>query len=215
MTIQRGHLSAELLTVPCRAGLAGHNSRSAGVEDAAIGISPMKPRVLTIGTFHAYQMNMPGWNKQCGAPQFKLAMEQIVAGHAVDYLVEELNIESLVSFNRRMDSWLEVIAREGGIGHCFLDPDTKERLRIGIEPDEALSPENVEMRERYWLDRIRERTFKTALCVIGAAHIRTFTFKLGEDYSPTILIPRYDPNHLDPREADDNAKTAGASQDRG
>ena len=155
--------------------------------------------IFLIGTTHPYQINAPGHDKKCGAPQFKQYIRHIISKHSVDYLFEELNADrdlTNISGIGRHESWLEVIARETTISHKFIDPGCKERLYIGIQQGEECTPEGIEKRECYWLDRVRECGFSTALCVIGAEHINTFSARLSQEYICTIENEWYDPMNI-------------------
>lgn len=62
---------------------------------------PAKPTILLVGTFHGYQMDMPGWNKKCGAPLFEQRISHIVSKSGVDYLFEELSVDALTNLSVR------------------------------------------------------------------------------------------------------------------
>ncbi|OGA44781.1 MAG: hypothetical protein A3G24_20770 [Betaproteobacteria bacterium RIFCSPLOWO2_12_FULL_62_13] len=159
-------------------------------------VGEKKRCIFLIGTFHGYQMNMPGWNKMCGAPLFEQHICRIISEQRVDYLFEELNVDALTDIFGRHKSWLEVIARQTTISHKFIDPGNKERLRIGIRPGEECTPEGIEKREYYWLERVRECEFFTAICVIGAKHIENVSARLSREYACTIINACYDPKNI-------------------
>lgn len=158
---------------------------------------PAKPTILLVGTFHGYQMDMPGWNKKCGAPLFEQRISHIVSKSGVDYLFEELSVDALTNLSVRHESWLEVIARQTTIMHKFIDPGQEERLRIGIRPGEECTQEGIEKRERYWLERVRNCDFSTALCVIGADHVEKFSARLSQQYTCAVIDACYNPKNIE------------------
>lgn len=156
-----------------------------------------KASVVLVGTIHGYQLDLHGWNRRCGAPQFEQYLIQFVSEHKVDSLLEELNEEALTDVTGRAKSWLENIAKKTGILHRFIDPGIEDRSSIGILTGEYSTPESNEKRERYWIERVRELKFSTALCVVGCAHIDSFSSKLAKEYECVIENACYNPEELE------------------
>ena len=103
----------------------------------------------------------------------------------------------MVKAKGRAKSWLETISNRTGIPHKFIDPGDEERLHIGILPSQDATPEAIEKRECYWIERVRECNFSTALCVVGSAHIENLSSKLAKEYDCVIENVRYNPKELE------------------
>ncbi len=154
-----------------------------------------------IGTLHFYQQDEPKiWNTKCGVPLFAEYVCSIISREGIDYLFEEMSIDYLTRTfaAERYKSWLEIAGKKWHIKNAFIDPGDKERNRIGITRENVKTPIGIVLRERYWLEQIDKCSFSTALCVIGAAHIESFSALLSQTQKYEVVIenPYYNPMNL-------------------
>jgi hypothetical protein len=145
-------------------------------------------KIFVIGTNHAHQML---GNKHGFALEFSKFIDLICEGKKIDFVAEELNEEAL-SKHQATDSVCRTLARKNNITHIFCDPDSTERVRLGIpsfeniseklkigrvfttEQDYLLKMEERKywsIRENYWLEKIFSKNFQNCLFVCGSEHI--------------------------------------------
>lgn len=80
------------------------------------------------------------------------------------------------------------VAKKFNIEHRFCDPDRNERKEIGW-----LSKKDDHLREKYWLERIRDKTSTGIIFVCGADHLKQFSKLLTDSgFESQILPKRFD-----------------------
>lgn len=97
--------------------------------------------------------------------EFKAYLRSVIKDYEVTLLAEEYNKDALLGIYDK--SILKEIAESLCLTHLYCDPDNKERKQVGIRTDEE--------RENFWLDKIRMRTDKAILFIVGACHIESFS----------------------------------------
>lgn len=144
-----------------------------------------------IGTNHAHQLE---GQKDGDSVSFSKYPSAFCSGKRVDLIAEELNEESIEMW-QAVGSVAKSVALKLSIRHLFCDPGSENRQRLGILSDQEVSKKlgfgscwtlqqaalvdaevrkSWPVRERFWLDRLREIRFSSCVFVLGAKHIVTF-----------------------------------------
>lgn len=107
--------------------------------------------------------------------------------------VKELNIEfigeewftDLLIENGVTTTISQDIANKYNIEHRFCDPDRNERKEIGWA-----SKNDDHLRERFWLEKIKDRIDGNIIFVCGADHLKSFNKLLTESSFKSQILPK-------------------------
>ena len=186
--------------------------------------------IFLIGLGHIFQLEgycLPGWNQQTyqstypnyglNGPEVWKPFYQFLSTEAqridADLLAEEMNEEELALYadHGARDSVARRVALEQQRKHLFINPDRKERERVGITKEQireerygqaALTDEQYEeicrlefaRRENRWLQQIQSVSFHHCICIMGSKHIPTFPTLLSANrLDHSILVANFTP----------------------
>ncbi len=139
---------------------------------------------LLIGTNHELQHHGKPFRiaerKALRARQeFKEYLRQRCSSLKLDLVAEESCADILNA--KRSDSTVREVAREFLLEHKLCDPNFNERIKLGLPghgtgnlPEERKRHFHS-IREKYWLDQIRDYKDKPVLFVCGAEHVSSFS----------------------------------------
>jgi hypothetical protein len=168
--------------------------------------SRAKPRVILVGTAHTIQLS---------SEEFGVFVEALCRRHCVRALAEELSYEAMLARDVSSSICIGVAARLK-VPHVFCDPDTQERLRLGILQENDIRADgfargwsageiqlqvehSYRKRERNWSNRLQSLNRWPVLFVCGASHVKNFVQVLSHadigayvaalDWSATAELP--------------------------
>jgi hypothetical protein len=144
------------------------------------------PKVLVFGVPHQVQGEKfhASFDDEC----YRDTLEQLVAVNQVDFIFEEAG--------GRVPSHAGILAATNdSVGYEDVDPPREEREKYGLSKntgegyvvdlwqDPPCTPrleyiDRQDAREEFWLSRIREKKFSSALVICGAAHCLSVSFRL-------------------------------------
>lgn len=110
--------------------------------------------------------------------------------------VKELNVKfigeewfaDLLKENGVTTTVSQDIASKYNIEHRFCDPDRNERKEIGWS-----SKNDDHLREKFWLERVRDRKNMNVIFICGADHLKSFNKLLIDfGFGSQILSKRFD-----------------------
>lgn len=156
--------------------------------------------IYLVGVNHEIQYKQKTENKK--AKEFGKYIFNVIKGNRISVIAEELSEEAL-----KLNKCNESISRENShklkIEHKFCDPDTEERTKIGYPTikqikeelnlpkpksvaehklQESLIKEKEKsyfpIRERFWLEKIKDRLKENILFICGDDHIESFSILL-------------------------------------
>ena len=123
----------------------------------------------------------------------------------IDLIAEELNDEAIIK-RKAEDSVARHVARQLNVRHLFCDPDSGQRRALGIpsfreilaglgpHPDidlaEAKERDAWPLRERVWLDRLREIPFNACVMILGSQHVKSFQSFSRSDAWEVAVVER-------------------------
>ncbi len=157
-----------------------------------------KLMIFLIGTHHERQHNGHGSKSNADNKDFAKYVRQIISEEKIYLIGEEFSKEALEK-SHASKSTLEQIAKDLDIIHCFCDPNTIERKKIGIPSNEELrqrlnsqKPTTVSdikanekkfekekekyntKRETYWLNKLKNKRRGNILFICGTNHLASF-----------------------------------------
>jgi hypothetical protein len=119
--------------------------------------------IFIVGTSHnAYQVR-PQNGPPDGADAFKRYLQQVVQSRAMQTIAEEMSNES----PQGRQTVGHEVAEERHLSHLLCDPDSSERIALGI------SKADTDKRELEWLRRLTNAKYPV-LFVCGATHVDSF-----------------------------------------
>ncbi len=129
--------------------------------------------VRIIGADHRIQWipQLPGLGWISRIAEFTQYLKVQCADHMIQLIGEEFS-EYLVQSNHAQDSTARRTAKEIGCSHLFCDPDSGERVALGIR-------DNFD-RESEWLRRLAASGFQRILFICGEDHADTFAVRLQD-----------------------------------
>ena len=105
----------------------------------------------------------------------------------IKFIGEEWFVD-LLRENRVTTTVSQDVANKYDIEHRFCDPDRHERKEIGWS-----SKKDDHLREKFWLERIKDRTDANIIFVCGADHLGKFNkLLLDSGFESQILPKRFD-----------------------
>lgn len=150
--------------------------------------------IYIVGVNHEVQMLRNGCSLTWDNRQLQSTVESAIESYDLHLLAEEMHPEILKK--EKAQSILSQIAKDHGIEHRFVDPDTSERKAIGYResgfiiknhslcPVVALAHEiehQFPKREKFWLDRLRPSLHAGLLLVCGSGHVESFQDLLRQE----------------------------------
>jgi len=174
------------------------------------------PIVYLIGVKHSLQSDGPRDASESERKIFAEYLKQCVLKYEITFLGEEFNEES-VSGHQAKHSTVALLAVDMKIEHRFCEPNSLERKKLGIPtPGELVgqlgitpkfnigshrvyASEDIEKiyredqkyfsaRERFWLEKSKNRLEKNILFVCGASHLDSFSRLLQNQNIPSIIL---------------------------
>lgn len=144
--------------------------------------------VIVVGTSHTIQV---------ADPELKSYLQSLCQEFKVNAVAEEMSDEDLAEMNCTVSIPMQV-ANALHIPHRFCDPNSKERVTLGIRQENdirisafpstlpesevaARLAESHAKRERYWLEQLRSLNFWPVLFVCGADHVTSFNHLLNQE----------------------------------
>jgi hypothetical protein len=182
--------------------------------------------IRIIGVWHAFQLEgyyCSDWNHWINAeygltgPDVWKPFYEYLSVEAeridADLLAEEMNEEELALYadHGARDSVARRVALEQQRKHLFINPDRRDRERLGITKEQirqerngqaALTDEQYEeicrqefaRRENRWLQHLQSVSFHYCICIIGSKHIPTFPSLLSANrMDHSILVANFTP----------------------
>ena len=105
----------------------------------------------------------------------------------IKFIAEEWFVD-LLKENGVIATVPQGIANKYNIEHRFCDPDRMERQGIGW-----LSKKDDHLREKFWLNKIRDKIYVNTIFVCGADHLKSFNkLLIDSGYESEILPKRFD-----------------------
>jgi len=124
-------------------------------------------------------------------------LNEVIVREGVCVVAEEYSEDVLVKYRYELSQVVvRSVAITHGLHHIFIDPNTEERLAIGLPTDAEIKTmlgintswltstdadrlnskkrEYFPIREAFWLDRLRPFTQEGILCVCGNGHLESF-----------------------------------------
>jgi hypothetical protein len=121
------------------------------------------------------------------AKLFSSYLEKKVTDLNVDIIAEEW-FEELLEMNNVTSTIPQDIAKKFKIKHIFCDPNKQERERIGWK-----TKADNHLREKYWLDKIKNSSQKNIIFICGSEHLESFKkLIITEGYRAEILPDKFD-----------------------
>jgi len=142
-------------------------------------------------------------------------LSNLLLSRRYDAIAEELNEEAITQWGCN-ESTARKAANAFGVPHCFCDPDSSERVGIGIPSCENLKKilgigkfadqkatakldaavkRFWPVREEFWLNRLRQLRCSHALFILGADHVPSFSALLErEAIGFECLNPHWEPS---------------------
>lgn len=107
--------------------------------------------------------------------------------------VNELNIkfigeewfEDLLKENGVATTVTQDVAQKHKVGHMFCDPNRKERSEIGWT-----SKNDDNLREKFWLEKIKDKLNVNIIFVCGSDHLESFSELLKNFGHDNIILPK-------------------------
>lgn len=140
-------------------------------------------KIIVVGTSHTIQI---------ADQALKPFLERLCRDFNIRAMAEEMNEEALAETNCASSIPMR-IASALKIPHRFCDPNRTERAKLGIRQENefriqawlssstlsdselaARVTESYAMRERYWLEQLRELNVWPVLFICGADHVSSF-----------------------------------------
>jgi hypothetical protein len=140
-------------------------------------------KIIVVGTSHTIQI---------ADPALKPFLERLCRDFNIRAMAEEMNEEALAETNCTSSIPMQ-IASALKMPHMFCDPNRTERAKLGIHQENefriqawlssstlsdselaARVTESYAMRERYWLEQLRELKVWPVLFICGADHVSSF-----------------------------------------
>lgn len=162
--------------------------------------------IQLIGLNHGYQLRGFDSADWSAFEQYLLAY---TASEDIDLIAEELSNEAIRKW-KATDSVARHVAQRLGVRHLFCDPESGQRRALGIrsldeiaaelEPlgqvglAEAKKREAWLMRERFWLERLREVPFRACVFILGSQHVESFALLLrSEGWEAAVVEKKWKP----------------------
>lgn len=150
-----------------------------------------QPKVMVLATSHRLQGTnfLNPVDDDC----YRKIVEETILSEAIDVVFEEAG-GKLPTYAQEIAKEI-TNAKERLIDYLDMDPPVEERERHGLSKQTSSSfPVDLwanppcsaceqhladhAAREQFWLERIREKTFASALVILGWAHGLSFSFRL-------------------------------------
>jgi len=158
--------------------------------------------IRLIGLNHGYQLRGYDGADWSAFEQYLLSYSE---SEGIDLIAEELSNEAVRKW-MAADSVARHVARRLGVRHLFCDPESGQRRALGIRSlDEIaaeLGPLDLEakekeawlIRERFWLERLREVPFNACVFILGSQHVESFELLLrSEGWEATVVEKNWKP----------------------
>lgn len=122
---------------------------------------------------------------------FALYLSKQVTDLNIRFIGEEWSLD-LLKENGVETTVSQDVANKYKIEHMFCDPNSEERKNIGY-----LSKNDNHLREKFWLERIKERIDVNIIFICGADHLGSFNKLLADSgFSSQILSKQFDIIHI-------------------
>jgi hypothetical protein len=173
---------------------------------------PSAKTIYVVGTSHSIQIEAKASSRGI-TESFRALIAKMTKRYAVRLIGEEMSREGL---QRANETICEGVARNFNIGHEYCDPDSAERIALGIsEVNQNLiagelwhklpsgTPRDVieraaaadprvrrsyEAREREWIRRLNARDLFPVLFVCGAFHVAPFSELAKADGLSVVVL---------------------------
>jgi hypothetical protein len=164
-----------------------------------------------VGVSHHVQGKKIGELDTQNHTKYRAIISETIARFHPVLVAEEMNEEQLRTNGE--ESVTKPTAESCGVKHCFCDPDEKTRKEIGYRDrlsylfdlwhDKTLSQSQREeqatallvakswpIREKFWLDHLKDVWDKNVIFVCGNAHVETFIERLTMNRILSTVIER-------------------------
>ena len=142
-----------------------------------------------VGTFHELQHTAepqrgPSDKVQEGRRDLQAYLRELATRTNPKLIAEEFSQQALDGLNAK--STVKLVADELGIEHRFCDPNTAERVKLGLPHpfldhcDESEKRRLQRIRETYWLETLSDMINHDILFICGADHVSSFAQLLLE-----------------------------------
>ncbi len=136
-----------------------------------------------VGTYHELQhTGRPGGGPpdkvQEGRRDLQAYLRELATRTNPKLIAEEFSQQALDGLNAK--STVKLVADELGIEHRFCDPNTAERVKLGLPHpfldhcDESEKPRLDRIREIYWLETLSDMIDHDILFICGEKHVSSF-----------------------------------------
>lgn len=160
----------------------------------------MDRKIVVMGTDHALQgAEKVGPSKRIDHPSYGKLVTILVEECSVDYIFEEVSDCGPTTASK--------LAHNRHIPYCDVDPVGPQRILCGIEApfdnesyviDDATQKKlKTEIgREECWVERIKERSFKSGLMVCGSVHAFSVATRLDSSGFEQSQVIIYEPRKI-------------------
>ena len=164
--------------------------------------------IRLIGLKHGYQLRGVDFKDWSAFERYLLSY---TTSEGIDLIAEELSNEAIRKW-KATDSVARHVAYRLGVRHLFCDPESGQRKALGIcsldetateieplgpfslakhiELAEAKEKEAWLIRERFWLERLREVPFSACVFILGSQHVERFAWLLRSEEFKTVVVEK-------------------------
>jgi hypothetical protein len=147
-----------------------------------------KPKTLVLATSHRFQGTQV--YKPVDDPCYRDLLIQLIKEFAIDFVFEEASgfaptyAQGIAEGSRAID-YLDIDPPARHRPNYGLSKQTGQMYSVGLWSSPRCTAHEFfvadhSAREAFWLERIKERSFQSALLIVGFAHGLSFSFRLRD-----------------------------------